>query len=246
MVIKNLLVITIAFLLGLFIVPQAFAANGAVNCQPVYGGGQTCVQAGNVVVNKKVLDPKDANKFSDNIAPTNPFAPTQQVTFQIFVTNSGDSALTNVVVKDILPQYVDFVSGDGTFDASNKTVTYTIAKLAPNETRKLTIQAQIVGVAQITNNTVCVVNQATATANGKTSQDNAQFCIEKQAVAPQAGVAQPGAQPSAPTTTKGGLKVFPAPQAQANPATGPEALVLMALLPAGALGAFLRKRTTIK
>lgn len=43
-------------------------------------------------------------------------------------------------------------------------------------------------------------------------------------------------------TTKGGLPVEKAPQATATPATGPETLSLIALLPAAAAGMWLRRK----
>lgn len=46
------------------------------------------------------------------------------------------------------------------------------------------------------------------------------------------------------TTTKGGMTIFPPSQQTENPATGPEMIPLIALLPSGALGFFLRKKTS--
>lgn len=223
-------VISLAIGLATFTIVSTSVALGAgnVSCQPIYGGGQVCVQAGNVSINKKVSDPKDPNKFNDNISPDNPFAPNQPITFQLFVTNVGDQALPRVTVRDVFPQFVEFVSGDGNFDTSTRTVTATLDNLAPKETRKLTINAKIVGANQLTKDTVCVVNEAIAQVNGQVSKDIAQFCIAKQAVAPQ-------------PVTKGGLKVLPPPQVTVTPPTGPEMLALVGLIPTGVLGFFLRK-----
>lgn len=47
-----------------------------------------------------------------------------------------------------------------------------------------------------------------------------------------------------PTQTKGGQAVYPAPSINTTPSTGPEALILFALGPIGALGVFLKKKAT--
>ena len=54
--------------------------------------------------------------------------------------------------------------------------------------------------------------------------DNTGFCIQTQ------------------VTTKGGMTVFPAPQITKTPATGPEAALLLSLIPAALSGFALRKK----
>lgn len=95
---------------------------------------------------------------------------------------------------------------------------------------------------------------------GKTSE---QVCDGEKKVAPKkeeetkkpippTPTARPKASPtpikSGPTpikseTTKGGLPVLPPSQQKTTPPTGPEMLGLLTLLPAGALGYYLRKKT---
>ncbi len=41
------------------------------SCQAIYGGGQTCIQVGNVVINKTVKNPKTGS-FVDNLNVNDP------------------------------------------------------------------------------------------------------------------------------------------------------------------------------
>jgi uncharacterized repeat protein (TIGR01451 family) len=94
-------------------------ASAEGNCQPIYGGGQTCNQAISVQLDKLVVDPSDptGQRFVDNLDVTKAkFAPDQTITFKIVVTNWGTVPLSKVTVKDILPPHIVFVSGPGNFD----------------------------------------------------------------------------------------------------------------------------------
>jgi hypothetical protein len=73
-----------------------------------------------------------------------------------------------------------------------------------------------------------MVNQASATVGKEKSTDNSQFCVEKSVA-----------------TTKGGLPVYPAPAMSQTPATGPEMLPLLGLIP-GALGGLILRRKASK
>lgn len=213
------------------------AEASTVSCQPIYGGGQSCVQAGNVSVNKRVVDPN--GNLVDNLGINdNKFGPESIVTFQIAVTNTGNTQIATVQVRDIFPQYIDFSSGAGNYDSTSKTLSFDINNLNPSETRTFNLVAKVVKAENlpVDKGIVCVVNQATAkdVSSSEASQDNTQVCIQKQLIQPGVTVV--------PSETKGGLKVFPPQKVLTSPATGPEMLPLIALIPTGALGAFLRKK----
>lgn len=211
---------------------SASSARADTSCVPIYGGGQTCVQAGNLVIDKKIANPK-TNVLVDNLGVNDDkFSPDQIITFQITVKNTGGTKFNTVKVKDIFPQFVDFAAGVGNFDANTKTLSFDVNDLNANETRTFNIVAKVASfnALPIDRNPICVVNQAQATADSQTSLDNAQLCIEKPQVAPT-GV-----------ETKGGLKVFPPQKVLTSPPTGPEAIPLMALIPTSILGFFLRKK----
>lgn len=216
----------ISYLL-LVIIPKAYAQTF---CQPIYGGGQTCVTVGNVQINKTILNP-GTNKMVDSLSISDPrFQPGFIVTFQITLTNIGSSNIARIRVSDIFPQYVSFSSGPGNFDGNTRTLTFDVLNLNPQETRVFTIIGRIVDTSSLPTNqqVICVVNQAIATnldGVSQGSQDNSQLCIEK--------VIQ---QPT-------GFPVFPQAKIFTTPATGPEAWVLFSMVPLGAAGYFLRKKS---
>jgi len=200
-------------------------------CQPIYGGGQTCVQVGNTLINKTVQNPQ-TGAFVDNLNVNDPkFTPTSSVTFHITVTNTGSSTINKTTVKDTLPSFINFVSGPGSFDSNTKVLTFDVGNLAAGESRTFTIAAKVTDQGQLPQDQgiTCVVNQAISTSeNGQQSSDNSQFCIQK----PVLG------------ETKGGLKVLPSPQITITPPTGPEMLPLIGLIPTGIFGFFLRKKAS--
>ncbi len=238
----------------LVLLTSAQFAYADSSCTPIYGGGQTCVQTGNISINKTVQNPQ-TGVFVDNLGINDPkFAPGQTINFQIAVTDTGGQLLNQVFVTDTFPQFVTSVSGPGSFNTSTNTQSFEVDNLQPNETRTFNLSAQAVAENQLSSDTNCVVNQSSATANGQTSQDNAQFCIQKSAqpvtttTPATTTTTMVNGQPvttvvNQPTETKGGLKVFPAPQTVTTPPTGPEALPLLGMLPTGLLGYFLRKKS---
>lgn len=223
------------FLFSIFYLLFTVEANAALVCQPIYGGGQTCVQGEGLLVNKLVLNPQ-TNSLVENLGVNDPrYFPDQLVTFQLIVTNTGGSTLSQVEVKDIFPQFVNFAAGFGTFDSNTKTLTFAAQNLGPSQSQSFTIQGKVVPANQLPadQTVVCVVNRSIATANSQRSEDAAQFCIQKQVLG---GVEIPG-------VTKGGLKVFPPPSMVTTPPTGPEALPLIGIVSSGLFGWILRKKT---
>ena len=205
-----------------------------VSCQPIYGGGQSCITSNNIVINKTVLNPQ-TNQFVDNLGINDPkYFPGYIATFQISITNTGNNNVSRIDVKDIFPQYISFGAGAGTFNSSANTLTFSLTDLAPNETRKYSIVGRVFNAEQIpvaAGSMVCVVNQAIATIDGNTvGQDNAQFCIEKNTAITVA-------------TTKGGFPVYASVSTIATPSTGSESWVILGLVVAGISGLILRKKS---
>lgn len=233
---KNLCLSIVLFLVfsSLFIV----SAYADISCQPIYGGGQTCVSTGNILVDKKVINP-ETQKATDNLTVNDgKFVPGSTINFQINLSNTGHADIKHIDVKDVFPQYVVFTNGPGKFDANTKTLAFAVTNLLPNETRVFTVAGKIVEANRlpIDLGIVCSVNQATATTtDAGEAQDNAQFCIQK----PSSTSLK---QVLAAQTSKGGFPVFPAPSITTTPATGPETLVLFSLIPIGITGFFLRKK----
>lgn len=210
----------------------AFPSNADVSCQPIYGGGQSCVTSADIAINKKVQNPA-SGQFVDNLGTNDSkFSIDQNVTFQLIVSNTSQSTINRVIVKDVFPQFVSYVAGPGSFDANSKTLTFELNNLASGESRTFTVSGKVSSDSALLQNggIICVVNQSTAqiALNGQTSQDNSQLCIKK-------GV---------PAKTKGGLPVLPAPAMAITPPTGPEMAVLPLLGGSGILGYFLRRKSS--
>lgn len=229
---KILLSSFFAVFVSLFLAGASFASYGSVACQPIYGGGQTCVTTEKISINKTVLKPSKSKGgvevYVDNLSINDPkYAPTQTVKFQLTVTNNGSSTLNTVTVNDILPDFVDFVSGPGNFDKNSKTLTFNLSNLNPNESRTYTIVGKVVSPSSMPSDqgVVCVVNQSIAKFSDQESRDNAQFCIERK------------------VTTKGGLPVVPAPVITQTPPTGPNELALIGLIPTAGIGFLLRRKS---
>lgn len=234
---KNLLFSMLLVASGYLLAASPVRAD--VSCQPIYGGGETCVQIGKVLINKMVLNPQ-TNVFVDNLGINDPkFGPDFIVTFKLDITNTGQTKISKVDVRDIFPQFVKFQTGPGNFDSNSKTLNFSLDNLEPNEIRTFTLFGRVVSQNELSADSgiVCVVNQAIAqgSENSGQSQDNSQLCIQKQVL---------GATPTPiPGVTKGGLKVFPQPKVITTPPTGPEMLPLIGLIPSGIAGFFLRRKS---
>lgn len=227
-----------------FFVGPSFAQT--TTCQPIYGGGQTCVESGDLLVDKKIKHPTQAGQFVDNLVGDSPrYGLDQEIIFNIDVKNTGNNTIKDITVQDVFPpQYVVFTDRIGKFDHKTKLFTYTIAELKKDETKRVSIKARSVKAEQFPwgENVVCLVNQAltfTSRTKNNPSQDNSRFCIQRQGPTRQEVIPSP----TIPPQTKGGLPVAPQPQTRTTPKSGPEMLSLMALIPAGIGGFLLRRKT---
>ena len=233
---KNLYLSFILFFVLSFLF--SVSANAEVSCQPIYGGGQTCVSTGFILIDKKIINP-GTQKLVDNLgANDEKFQPDSTINFQINLTNTGHADIKHIDVKDVFPQYVIFTNGPGKFDANTKTLSFEVTNLKSNEARIFTVTGKVVEASHlpIDLGIVCVINLATAvTSDAGEAQDNTQFCIQKTSQTWQKQVL-------AAQTSKGGLPVFPAPPITTSPATGGELLFFISLIPIGIAGFFLRKK----
>lgn len=226
---KKTLVIGLALTFGLMTAGNSFASYGSEACQPIYGGGETCQSSSKFTLDKKVLNPTSNTKggteqFVDNLSINDAkYAAGQTVKFQLTVTNTGNTTLNELTLTDLLPGYVTFVSGPGSFDKNTNTLTLKVLNLNPNESRAYIVAAKVKDANLLPSGqgVVCMVNQAKAISGNDESRDNSQFCVEK--------------------ITKGGFTVMQPPTMTKTPATGPEMLPLFGLIPA-AFGGFLLRR----
>lgn len=221
---KKLITLTILTTLLFALKPQGASAD----CTALYGGGEECPPSFSYSIQKLVQKPgKAGGEYVNNLSINDPkYSPTQTVSFEITVKNTGSQTIPTITVTDTFPQFVSFVSGPGSFDANNKTLTYTINNLEAGKTVKNTVTGKIAdsNLMPSDQGIVCLINQARAKdSNGAENASSSQFCVQKQVLG--------GSTP----------QVLPAPSVTSTPATGPEMLSLAMLLP-GAIGGFILRR----
>lgn len=229
---NKLFTITLALTLGLFMAGTSHASYGSEACTPIYGGGQTCETSSKFVLDKKVLHP-DASKgevknFVDNLTINDPkYFSGQTIEFELNVTNTGTETLNELTLTDIMPSFINFVSGPGTYDKDSNTLKLQIINLNAGETRKYIITGTIAGADALPSGQgiTCIANQASVLYEDNESKDVSQFCIETT------------------ITTKGGLPVMPAPEITETPDTGAGMLSLIGLIPAALGGIYLRRKS---
>ncbi len=156
----------------------------ADECTPLYGGGVTCPKRGEIRIDKQIANP-DSGKFVDNLTQFDAkFDPEEEITFRLFVSNTGNETINEVEVKDIFPDFVTFISGPGEFkreESKNGTLVFKIFNLGAGESREYWIRAKAFAAGNLPENTICkIVNRAQAKADDRFNEDTAEFCIEKQ------------------------------------------------------------------
>lgn len=229
---KKLFITALVFMFGIFTAGYSYASYGSTNCTPIYGGGTTCESSNKFTLDKKVLNPESNSKggneqYVDNLSINDiRFNPKQTIKFELTVQNTGDKTLNELVLEDVLPAQISFVSGPGSFDKNSNTLSLNIVNLNPNESRKFIIVTKANDSNSLPSGQgiICVVNQAVVRSGNDESRDNSQFCIEK-------------------AVTKGGLPVMPAPNMTQTPSTGAESLALIGLIPAAVGGLLLKRRS---
>lgn len=214
---------------AVFATSNAFAA-GESNCQTVYGGGQTCTSSVKFTLNKLVQNPGKGGSFVDNLTVNDvKYTAGKTVNFKIVVTNTGSSTLTNVSVVDTFPQYINFATGAGNYDANSKKLAFTISSLAAGKSQEFILTGKVVDENQLptTAGITCVTNTARAVdATGAAADDSSQVCIQKNVF----GAPAP--------------EVFQKVAVNQVPATGPELFSLIALIPTGLAGIMLRRKSS--
>lgn len=159
---KYFFLVGFAIILGL--VSSVLPVFASVSCTTQYGGGQTCVTTGQLLVNKRVWNP-DTNQMVDNLTVNDhQFKMGDEVTFSIDVKNVGDSTINNVTFTDTLPAFLTWTSGD---------LNSNIDSITPGQTRTFTVKAKV-----NSNGTGCALNTATAAGGGTSNMDTSQVCIK--------------------------------------------------------------------
>lgn len=177
------------FIFVLLVVSYLFFATGIhadYGCSDQYGG---CAPSLTISVNKQVgvpggtnTDPTLAN-FVDNLSSADPrFSPEQLVFFKVTVKNTSNTTLSNVTVKDVVPSFIEPVSGPGSWDGSNRVITFSAGDFTPGEEKVYFFKMQVdpIGSLPSDKGLFCIVNQAQAFNDRVSGSDSSQLCIEKQ------------------------------------------------------------------
>jgi uncharacterized repeat protein (TIGR01451 family) len=206
---------------------SVFSPKAYADCQPIYGGGQNCTSF-NFTINKMVQMPNGSN-FVDNLSINDPkFSPSQTVNYELIVTNTGNQTIPTLNVTDTFPQFISFVSGAGSFNSSNNTLSFTISNLGAGQSQTFNLVATTASSSTLPGGITCVVNQANANdTHGDNASDSSQVCIQNGVV---------------PTPTPVRV-VLPATTVKVTPPTGPELIPLALLFPGALGGLFLRKKS---
>lgn len=246
----------LAFIASTFLLSSASFTNAATTptptCKPIFGGGSYNCTSNGLTVDKTVQDAQ-SGVFVQNLGINDShFTPESTITFRIIVKNTSSESINSITLKDTFPQYITYTSGDGKYDSSSKSLTISLSSLKKGESKQYDIKAKVAKVQELPQDqsVICLTNQALAKSSDQTISDNTQFCVQRQAgvtVIPtnttKGNVVNP--TPTIPSVSKGGQVVYPITVNQSvtkTPSTGPEALALFALAPAGLLGSFLRRK----
>ncbi len=180
-----------ALSLGVF-VPSVHAQE----CTTQYGGTVVCPPV-DLTINKQVAQPVTQTKggtasapvFVENLGTNQPFGPGAEVLYRLVVKNTGSVTLNPVTVRDVLPAYLTFVSGAGSYDANSRTLTMTLDNLTAGESRTIDFVAKVVPATQFPTgqNTFCVTNYADVRSGNRFDDDTAQACLQAAPYLPVAG-----------------------------------------------------------
>lgn len=222
---------TTALLTGAFLATAGMSYASGSNCQVIYGGGEVCNNNVQFAINKLVGIPSTSN-FTDNLTVNDAkYSAGQTIPFKIIITNTGSNKIGHIRVTDSLPQFLTWVSGDGSWDANSRKISFDINNLDAGRAQQFMINAKVVDNNQLPQDqgTICVVNQVNALEdNGSTAADSSQVCITRQV-----------------TTSLPTPEVFTTVPPKKIPNTGPEMIPLLGLIPAGITGFALRRKSKI-
>ncbi len=219
-----------ALVTGAFLATAGVANASGSNCQIIYGGGEVCNNNIQFSINKMVGIPNTSN-FTDNLSINDSkYSAGQTIPFKIIVTNTGSNKIGHIKVTDTLPQYLTWISGDGSWNADARTITFDINNLDASRAQQFVINAKVVDNNQLPNQSaVCVTNQVNAFEDsGVTAADSSQVCITREIV-----------------STNPTPEVINTVPPKKIPNTGPEMLPLLGLIPAGIAGFTLRRKSKL-
>lgn len=145
----------------------------------------------NILIDKLISVPRQEKggavtfDFVDNLGVNDHrFEAQDFLFFKIRVKNTSSRTLTNVVIKDFAPDFIEVFSDPGTLDETGKTLTITVGDLAPDQEKEYIVRARVREESALPADkaVVCLVNRAEATAQGAQDDDSTHFCVQKEGV----------------------------------------------------------------
>ncbi|MFZ2205886.1 MAG: hypothetical protein WA061_01535 [Microgenomates group bacterium] len=154
-----------------------------------------------ILVDKQVSKPVTKTKggtlqydYVDNLTASDvKFMPGADIFFKVRVKNTSTVTLTNVMVLDKIPWYLDAIEGPGSYDANSRSINFNAGTFAPNEEKIYYFKMQWFTQDKLPadRGLMCASNYVKAYTNSAFDDDTAQACVEKQVVgvkqAPKAG-----------------------------------------------------------
>lgn len=159
--------------------PLTHAYDGE-NCTNQYGTSVEC-PTNNVVINKKVRYPTNANLFVENLTSNDTaYSPNSEVEYDIAVTNTSTTDYATVTIIDFFPSQVSFVSGPGRYEASTNKLTYELSNLKAGQTVHTRVLVKIKDISLFPQDLTCeVTNKVTVTApEGRSDEDTSSLCVQ--------------------------------------------------------------------
>jgi len=157
----------------------AFPARAAFAdmCTTQYGGETTC-NPSDLTINKQVRN-TNTNAFVENLSATDlTFSAGSDVLYKLTIKNTSGETFNPVYVKDVLPSFLTFVAGPGTYNADTNTLTLELKEVIAGETRTVEVMARVKNLDSFNGKSfVCVNNYAEVKALNRFDSDTAQVCL---------------------------------------------------------------------
>ena len=155
----------------------------------IYGG---VGRPGQILVDKTIKNPISGEWFDNLDSSLVVFSAQNIIDFKIKVKNTGDKKLSNINITEILPPYVDFLSGPGEYKSDSRELSWSIGELEAGGEQLYDLQLKVWEAEKLPQGgTICVANRVEAEAEGQKDVDTSQFCLETRILAeeiPKAGI----------------------------------------------------------
>jgi uncharacterized repeat protein (TIGR01451 family) len=144
-----------------------------------------------ILIDKMVSKPNQTHAYDneyeyvDNLSSSDPrFQPAEEVYFKLKVKNTSTEKIYNVTVKDFVPNYLEPISGPGSYDVNSRVITINAGDFGADEEKYYYIKMKVFTQDKLPSDKglFCITNKAEAKNDNLYDQDSAQLCIEKQVV----------------------------------------------------------------